>query len=496
MLIDSHSLLKSLNYPKLHGNSSLDEYNISTVSCDSRNVNENTLFICIIGNTVDGHDFVNSAIEKGASIIVHQTDLPTYDNNITYIQVKDTNRALASIANLFYSTPSNTMSMIGVTGTNGKTTTTNIIEHVLSNAKISTGIIGTIETRYNGIRIPSANTTPNALDLQKILADMRDAQVKAVAMEVSSHALILGRTWGTHFDTAVFTNLTQDHLDFHKDMDDYASAKSLLFSRLSTSANAVINIDDSYAEYFLQRTQSKITTYGIDNDADYRATNIELSPKGTKFDLVLPNGETKHVSIKLIGKFNIYNVLAAISVGQIYGLSIEDIMTSINEIKGIDGRFESVEAGQEFSVIVDYAHTPDSLENVLKTARELTNGRVITVVGCGGDRDKTKRPIMAKIAQDYADFTVITSDNPRTEDPHAILTDMEVGLNQTLSNYKIVEDRSEGIAFAINGIDQLTKNDTVIIAGKGHETYQIIGREKTHFDDREHAANAIHQLTH
>lgn len=487
-----NNILSNLTFPKLNGNTSTETVFVKDVQSDSRLVTANSLFVCIIGNTVDGHDFIDNVIKKGATVIVHSKELAFYNPSISYIQVKDTNRALAAIANTYYNSPSTRMKLIGVTGTNGKTTTTNIIEHIFNNhAPKSTGIIGTIETRYADLKIPSANTTPNSLELQKLLNQMAITNTTHVAMEVSSHALILGRTWGTEFETAVFTNLTQDHLDFHKDMDDYASAKSLLFSRLSPSKKAIINVDDSYAEYFIQRTQAHIVSYGIDSEADFRATNVVLSAKGTSFTLELPTKSSIDVSISLIGKFNVYNVLASIATAYVHGISVEESIRSIQEIKGVDGRFESVEAGQDFSVIVDYAHTPDSLENVLKTARELTRGKVITVVGCGGDRDKTKRPIMANIAQQYSDFVVLTSDNPRTENPTSILNDMENGLDSSKLNTITIEDRSSGIDHAINGFKKLDAFDTVIIAGKGHETYQIIGKEKTHFDDREHAISSI-----
>jgi UDP-N-acetylmuramoyl-L-alanyl-D-glutamate--2,6-diaminopimelate ligase len=349
-------------------------------------------------------------------------------------------------------------------------------------------------TKIGDRKIETKNTTPESLTLQKTFKEMDDNGVQSAVMEVSSHALDLGRVHGTDFDVAVFTNLTQDHLDYHKTMEEYKHAKGLLFSQLGNSFQAdkpkyaILNADDEASESYIRGTAAHVVTYGIDSAADIMAKEMSMKPEGTTFKLILPQGEYT-VSMQLIGKFSVYNVLAAISAGLVSGITAEDIIRSIESVKGVSGRFELVKAGQDFTVIVDYAHTPDSLENVLTTIRQFAQKKTFVVVGCGGDRDRTKRPLMAKIACELASDPVFTSDNPRSEDPIEILKDMEDGAIQ--GTYQLIPDRKEAIKYAIKNA---AKGDVILIAGKGHETYQIIGSQVFDFDDREEAKKAIEAL--
>lgn len=466
---------------------------ITGVQYDSRKVEAGHLFICIKGFTVDGHDFIKQAIDKGAVALLVEEEVDVPDQ-ITTIQVPDTRRAMAMIADTFYQSPTSTLQVIGITGTNGKTTTSNIIQHILNHNQRPSGLIGTINIQYGDVVIESKNTTPDTLELQELFDDMKKKKMSHVVMEVSSHALSLGRVRGTKYKTAIFTNLTQDHLDYHNTMEEYAQAKGLLFSGLTNENFAVLNHDDSYFEKYASITPAQVIRYGIDKEADVYATDIKLTPKGTHFTLHTFKGNAE-VTTKLIGKFNVYNLLAAISACLIENIELDAIVKSIQQINGVPGRFETVDAGQDFTVIVDYAHTSDSLENVLKTARQLSKGKITCVVGCGGNRDAGKRPVMASIAEKYSDYVILTSDNPRNEDPHDILNDMEKGMKGTLGkDYTKLVDRKQAIEEAVlKGALSNTKDDCVIIAGKGHETYQIIDGVTNHFDDREVAREFLHK---
>lgn len=489
-----NDLVQSLLIKELH-NFKNDVY-ISGVQYDSRKVEPGNLFICLKGYTVDGHKFVEQALKKGAIAFLVE-DTISVPENISVIKVPDTRRAMAVLADTYYNSPTNRLKAIGITGTNGKTTTSNIIQHVLNDNQLNSGLIGTININYGDVTIVSKNTTPDTLELQQLFNDMHEKEMEYVVMEVSSHALSLGRTRGTKFKTAVFTNFTQDHLDYHKTMEEYAYAKSLLFSQLGNSYHnnesfAVINVDDPMAEKFINVTSAQVVTYGIQQNADVRATNIQITPKGTKFTVNTYLGSLP-IETNLIGEFNIYNVLAAISTCLVEGLDLESIAASLRKIKGVPGRFETVFENQLFPVIVDYAHTPDSLDNVLRTVRSFSTGSVICVLGCGGDRDTSKRPIMAAIAERYSTKVILTSDNPRTENPLDILADMEKGLIGTEhETYFKILDRQEAIEFAIRkDYSTMNEKDCVVIVGKGHETYQIIGSDVLHFDDRESAKTAI-----
>ncbi|MGG0717804.1 UDP-N-acetylmuramoyl-L-alanyl-D-glutamate--2,6-diaminopimelate ligase [Robertmurraya massiliosenegalensis] len=483
-----HTLLKSLHFINCEN---VDNPEIDSIENDNRKVVKGSLFICIKGYTVDGHDYAESAVQQGAVAVLAEKPLSLA---VPVIVVESTKRAMAVLSDAFYGQPSHKLHMIGITGTNGKTTTSHLIEKILSDANQQTGLIGTMYTKIGSKQIETKNTTPESLTLQKTFKQMVEAGVQTAVMEVSSHALVEGRVHGTDFNVAVFTNLTQDHLDYHHTMDEYKRAKSLLFSQLGNTYHlhnpkfAVLNVDDEASQMFIESTSGHVLTYGIDKDANLRATNIQITSQGTEFELKSPFGIYK-VTMSLIGKFSVYNALASIGAAICSGISIENAITSIQTIKGVAGRFELVDAGQDFTVIVDYAHTPDSLENVLKTIKEFAQNKTSVVVGCGGDRDRTKRPIMAKVACDYSDRSIFTSDNPRSEDPEQILKDMEAGV--TGQSFEVLVDRKKAIYHAI---EMAEPGDVILIAGKGHETYQLIGAKVFDFDDREVAKEAIKQL--
>jgi UDP-N-acetylmuramoyl-L-alanyl-D-glutamate--2,6-diaminopimelate ligase len=461
---------------------------ITSIENDNRKVQKGGLFICIKGYTVDGHDFAESAVENGAAAILAERALSL---DVPVILVKDTTRAMAVLSDAFYGQPTKKLHLIGITGTNGKTTTSHLIEKIFDDTGHKTGLIGTMYTKIADQIIETKNTTPESLTLQKTFHQMVEAGVDTTVMEVSSHALDLGRVHGCDYDVAVFTNLTQDHLDYHKTMDEYKRAKSLLFAQLGNTFEhqnpkfAVLNADDPASEMFKRSTAAHVVTYGIDEKADIKAENIEMTATGTNFDLIVDT-EKYQIQMQLIGKFSVYNVLASIAVSLVSGIELNKVIKSIESVTGVAGRFELVNAGQDFTVIVDYAHTPDSLENVLKTIQHLVKNKIYCIVGCGGDRDRTKRPLMAQIACRFASDPIFTSDNPRSEDPLAILKEMEAGVQGKA--YKTILDRKEAIETAIR---QASEGDVILIAGKGHETYQIIGNVVHDFDDRLIARKAI-----
>lgn len=461
---------------------------ITSIENDNRKVQKGSLFICIKGYTVDGHDFAESAVKNGATAVLAERALPL---SVPVIVVNDTTRAMAVLADAYYQHPTKKLHLIGITGTNGKTTTSHLIEKIFSDVNRCTGLIGTMYTKIGDQKFETKNTTPESLVLQKGFKQMLEKGVDTAIMEVSSHALHMGRVHGCDYDIAVFTNLTQDHLDYHKTMEDYRQAKSLLFSQLGNTFDAnkpkfaILNADDPASDLYRKSTAAIVYTYGIDNNADFHARNIHMTSAGTSFEIVIKE-KSYSIHIQLIGKFSVYNVLASIATAFVSGIPMEKIIESIESVKGVDGRFELVNAGQNFTVIVDYAHTPDSLENVLKTIQSFADKKIFVIVGCGGDRDKTKRPLMAEIACRYATDPIFTSDNPRSEDPLTILKDMEDGVLG--KSYITIPDRKEAIVSAVN---QAAAGDVILIAGKGHETYQIIGSNVYDFDDRLVAREAI-----
>lgn len=470
---------------------------IHGIQIDSRQVQPGDLFIALKGTQVDAHRFVGQAVENGAAAVMVERSVAF--SGIPVIQVPDTRRAMAVVAAQFYHYPTKELKLIGVTGTNGKTTTTYLIEQLLKHKGSLTGVIGTIQTKIGKKKFATRNTTPEVIDLQKTFRMMKDEGCEYSVIEVSSHALDMGRTRGCQFRIGVFTNLTQDHLDYHGTMENYREAKSLLFSQLGNAyaedlednTYAVFNADDKASGYFMKRTPAQVITYGIEQPADVKAEDIRFTSSGTAFTLKTFRGEVP-IRLRLVGKFNVYNVLAAVSVALIEGMELKQIQSALAEVKGISGRFEPVDLGQPYSVLVDYAHTPDSLENALTTIREFAKGRVICIVGCGGDRDRSKRPMMAEIAVKNSDFAIFTSDNPRTENPVTILDDMMVGVDQyPKDRYMVIKDRKEAIYEAVA---KAKPEDVILIAGKGHETYQEVNGVRHHFDDREVAGDAIRSM--
>lgn len=466
---------------------------IQSIDVDSRKVQEGSLFVCIPGYTVDGHDYIEQAAATGARAILAEHAV---NASVPVAVVSDTKQALAVLADALYNHPTKQMALIGVTGTNGKTTTTHLIEKIFADQKQKTGLIGTLGMKMAGEAMSLTSTTPTtpeASTLQKTFAHMAAEDVETTVMEVSSHALDMGRVWGCDFNIAVFTNLTRDHLEYHQTMEDYLRAKSLLFSQLGNTYDrdnikaAVINGDDPHADILKKVTAAQTVTYGVHSDCDIYAQDMKLSEKGTQFSLQTPYGETP-IELNLIGLFNVYNALAAAAAALLSGLTLEQVKASLETASGVPGRFERVEEGQTYTVIVDYAHTPDSLENVLATVQQFAKQRIFVVVGCGGDRDRSKRPMMAKIAVQYADVPVLTSDNPRSEEPGKIIKDMADGIEQ--AHYISISDRAEAIRYAVA---QAAASDIIVIAGKGHETYQVINDQVIDFDDREIARKAIRQ---
>ncbi|MDQ6623709.1 MAG: UDP-N-acetylmuramoyl-L-alanyl-D-glutamate--2,6-diaminopimelate ligase, partial [Verrucomicrobiota bacterium] len=441
---------------------------VESIAYDSRRVGRDSLFVALRGEKSDGHRFIDQAIEKGASVIVAEECLQ--QPRATCVQVANTRTALADLAVAFYERPVRKLKMAGVTGTNGKTTTTFLIKHICEKAGLRCGLIGTVRYEIAERVLPATRTTPESLDVQELLAQMVNAGCKAAAMEVSSHALAQERTRGLEWDVAVFTNLTQDHLDFHGTMERYFEAKLKLFTdlpqqQLKKKSVAIVNSDDRYGERLLERLAKDfpVVTYGWGTRADFRASNYRPEFGGTSYQLDA-RGKSYLVRLPLIGRFNVANSLAALAAANGLGISVRDAVLSLARSPQVPGRLEAVPARRQFQVFVDYAHTPDALLNVLKTLRELSPRKLIVVFGCGGDRDRQKRPLMAAVADQNADFSIITSDNPRKEDPEAIIADAEKGMRS--ERYEKIVDRAAAIARAI-ALAQ--PRDIVLIAGKGHE---------------------------
>jgi len=457
------------------------------IAYDSRQVRPGFLFVAIKGMVTDGHAFIPDALERGASALLVERTEELHDIEAAWAAVPDTRKALGRVSARFFGFPARGLHIAGVTGTNGKTTTTHLIAAVYRQ-RARVGLIGTIHNLIGDRTLPVERTTPESSDLQQLLHQMVDEGVQRVAMEVSSHALALNRVEGCGFRAAVFTNLTQDHLDFHHDMSNYFQAKASLFFRLDSRAACVVNIDDPYGARLAQLLGDRAVTYGLNPGATVRAVEPGIGPRGTEFTIESEWARFP-LATRLVGQFNIYNALAAAALGLAEGFTTDEIRDALAGVSGVPGRFEPVYRGQDFGVIVDYAHTPDGLANVLRAARQITMGRVIAVFGCGGDRDRTKRPVMGRIGADCSDLAIITSDNPRTEDPLAIIEQVEVGVREVKSSgYLVVPDRREAIGQAIAGA---RKGDIVVIAGKGHEDYQIIGQTKYLFDDRLVAAEKL-----
>ena len=475
--------------------SAWDTLEITGVAFDSRRVQPGTVFVCIPGFQTDGHDYASKAVESGAVAVMVERVLEGLPAHIPQILVDDARIRLGHLAARFFDYPASRLATVGITGTNGKTSTAFLCEAVLSKADQAPGLIGTIRAKVGAQERKVQNTTPESSDLQELLSDMVSAGNRSVVMEVSSHALALHRVAGIPFDVAVFTNLSQDHLDFHSSMDEYFETKKRLFTEMGQDWSrpappyAIVNWDDPRAEQLLADLKVPYITYGFTDGAHIQATDLEFSPEGSRFLVKSPVGDTR-CSLRLAGAFNVSNALAAIGVGLARRVELEEIVESLDGLEGIPGRFELVREGQDFTVLVDYAHTPDGLENVLMAARDVTAGRLICVFGCGGDRDVTKRPLMGGVAAKLADRVFLTSDNPRSEDPHLILHDIERGVLELGEHVDYIKetDREAAIAAAIRGA---RPGDTVVIAGKGHEREQVFADHKIVFDDRDVARRVI-----
>lgn len=460
---------------------------IADLQYDSRKTEKGSVFFCIRGESSDGHRFAAKAVERGACVLVCEEKIPDLD--VPQLIVADSRCALAKMAEAFYGFPHKKLKIIGVTGTNGKTTTTHLIKHILDAYGKKTALMGTNHIIISDRVIPATHTTPESLEISGYLKEMVDNHCEYLVMEVSSHALKQGRVMALDFKTAAFTNLTQDHLDYHKTFDDYLQAKQILFTglRAENEGCGIVNYDSPYRDRFLAVTKVPVKTYGLKDGADFQGKNIEMDAYGTSFDLLM-EGDRYPVKMNLIGDFNVYNALTAIAVAAAEGVNPHFIVEALSSVKQVKGRFEKIKEKFGPTVIIDYAHTPDGLENILETANKLNAKRVILVFGCGGDRDRTKRPIMGKIGGSLADFAFITSDNPRTEEPMSIIRMVEEGVKESGGAYEIRCDRREAIRDAIL---MAADDDLVVIAGKGHEDYQIIGTEKHHFDDFEEVKKAL-----
>jgi UDP-N-acetylmuramoyl-L-alanyl-D-glutamate--2,6-diaminopimelate ligase len=468
---------------------------ITGVEYDSRRVNPGDLFVAMRGESSDGNRFIDAAVAAGAVAVV--TDSDQKPGGIAWARVSNGRRALAALSGNFYGHPAEKIAITGITGTNGKSTTAFLLESILRAEERKSALVGTIEYHVGGKVLPAPHTTPESLELQRIFRTAVDSGETEVVMEVSSHALAQQRTYGIHFDVATFTNLTRDHLDYHGTMEEYFSAKRILFAGCGSAPPraAVINTDDEGGIQLVKfsRSQgSEVITYGLAK-ADFHAAKLDVSTRGTRFDVITPD-DSIPVTSSLVGRVNAYNILAAAAAAYARGCQGEAIAEGVRELARVPGRFERVDCGQPFTVAVDYAHTDDALRNLTSLARELVKqagGRVITVFGCGGDRDRSKRPLMGEAAGKGSDLVFLTSDNPRSEDPLAIINDAVVGLQRSGTPFKTEPDRRAAIALAIN---EALKNDIVLIAGKGHETVQISRSGSTPFDDRQVAADSLREL--
>ena len=471
-------VLKGLDYIVLNGDINRK---INRICYDNRKIEQEDVFVCIKGFKVDGHSFVEDAIKKGAKAIIVQEDVST-TSDVSVIKVKNTRQALAVIASNFYDNPKDKLNIIGITGTNGKTTSAFIIKSILEKAGYKTGLMGTIANYIGNEKIDSVRTTPESLELHELFNEMVQKGVKYCVMEVSSHSLALDRVYGVKFICGIFTNLTRDHLDFHKTFENYYMAKAKLFERSNYS---IINIDDSYGRNLIEDIKKKnintlIKTISIESEADFKACKINGDSLGSRFKMEA-EGNIYNIEINIPGLYNVHNVLGCIACARNLNISMETIKEAVLDIV-VPGRCEMVAKNKNlpYTIIVDYAHTPDGLENILNTIRGFVKGKIITVFGCGGDRDKVKRPQMGEIACKLSDIAIITSDNPRSEEPMAIIEDIKNGL--AYNNYIVEENRAKAIEKAI---DMAKQNDVILIAGKGHETYQILKDKTIHFDERE-----------
>ncbi|MEG1589717.1 UDP-N-acetylmuramoyl-L-alanyl-D-glutamate--2,6-diaminopimelate ligase [Chryseobacterium sp.] len=470
-------LLNRIPILEIHGK---NDREVSVLVFDSRKVSEDSLYIAVKGTIADGHSFIASSIEKGAKTVVCE-DLPeNLDENITYIKVKDSSKTLGHLASNFYGNPSQNLKLIGVTGTNGKTSVSTLLFDVFKNLGYNSALLSTVEIRVGDEIIPATHTTPDVITINQILAKAVEEGCEFAFMEVSSHGISQNRTEGLHFKIAGFTNLTHDHLDYHKTFDEYLKAKKRFFDELNDEAIAITNVDDKNGNVMLQNTKAKKRSYALKTIADYHGRTLEID-----FNGMLLNFNGKEFWTTLTGKFNVYNLLLVFGIASELGFQQDEILQAISTLKRVSGRFETFKSDGGIFFIVDYAHTPDALENVLDSINDIRtkNERLITVFGCGGDRDHSKRPEMGNIATKKSTLAIITSDNPRTEDPAVIIKEIEAGVEpQNFSKYTSIPDRREAIKMAIKFAEP---KDIILVAGKGHENYQEINGVKHHFDDKE-----------
>lgn len=465
-------LLKDL-LPQIKG--SKGDILIEGITCDSKKVRKGYAFVCLKGSKFDGHDFAVSAAANGAVVIIAEKKTGAKNE----VLVEDTRKAYAVMSANWFGNPAKSLKLIGVTGTNGKTFVTYMLKAIIESKGYKTGVIGTIQNMVGDDAFETDNTTPDAYQINELFAKMLDAGCKYAVMEVSSHGLDQKRVYDLEFEVAAFTNLTQDHLDYHKTMDEYLAAKKKLFSMCKT---AVINLDDRYAQQIIKDLNCDIVTYAIDNRAStYSANAVNLKPNATEYEFV-GDYTIKRMRIKTGGKFSVYNSLCAAVCAKVLGFTVDEISEAMAKMDGVRGRAEIYPTGKDFSVIIDYAHTPDGLENILNTFKELKRGRLVCLFGCGGNRDAAKRPIMGAVAAKNADFVVVTSDNPRDEEPEEIIKDILAGVKEYKTPYVAIADRKEAIKFAI---ENARKDDIIVLAGKGHENYQILSTGKVHLDERE-----------
>ena len=473
-------LIKNLSIIEMSADA---EREISGVSYDSRKTEKGDMFVAIRGFEADGHKFIPKAVENGAAVILCE-EKPSCD--IPYVLVSDSRYGLAIVSRDFFGDPASEMTMIGITGTSGKTSSSYLIKHMLeSKLDAKVGLIGTNGNMIGDELLHTEHTTPESYELHKLFRHMADSGCTHVVMEVSSHSLTLERVAGIHFDVALYTNLSQDHLDFHGTMEEYAAAKRKLFSMCSLGC---FNLDDAWADFMRDGASCRTMTFSTEkNEADLVAKDIRLTADGVRFASV-SGDEISITKLGIPGMFSVYNALGTMSVGLALGLSLADCSDAMSSAKGVKGRLEIVPTGRDFSVVIDYSHKPDALEKVLKTLKPVTRGRLIALFGCGGDRDKLKRPIMGRIAADNADLVVVTSDNPRTEDPDEIIREIVAGMKDKRTPTKVICDRREAIAWAI---DNAAPGDVLLLAGKGHEDYQVVGHEKHHMDEREIVSDCL-----
>jgi UDP-N-acetylmuramoyl-L-alanyl-D-glutamate--2,6-diaminopimelate ligase len=468
------------------------EMEIHHVTCDSRKVQPRALFFALHGAKADGNTFIRDALGKGAVAIVSEDAAPPMiPASVAWIRVREARKALAVAGANFFGHPAETLQLVAVTGTNGKTTTTSLIDSIIKASGARTGLFGTIAYQTPFGDYPAPNTTPESVDLQGFLAEIRDAGGRFAVLEASSHALSNDRLWGCHFAVAVFTNLTREHMDYHKTFEDYFAAKKRLFEGTGGGAPevAVVNIDDEYGKRLMGLVK-KTVTYGLESGAEITTGKFQLTFDGLSFIAQTPKGKVG-VASPLVGRINVYNILAAIGTAQALGIPNEIIEAGIRNLESVAGRFQRIDLGQPFFVVVDYAHTDDALENLIRTARELNpKGHVITLFGCGGEKDRTKRPVMGEVTGRLSDLTILSSDNPRSEDPLKIISDIIVGLQKTAGKYLIEPDREKAIGMAM---DEAGAGDIVLLAGKGHENYQILVDHTLEFDDREVARRSLRE---